>query len=119
MTDFKQLLADHHLTIREFSKRFSIPVRTAENWSTGARSMPDYLLPLLRFGLENDYPPKQAYFCEECGARFSAHPSLADLCPRCGCACVYPDTDEGRRQSIADMTDYENELAEPEETDHE
>ena len=114
MTDFKRLLAEHHLTIREFSKRFAIPVRTAENWSNGTRSMPDYLMPLLRFGLEHDYPPKQAYFCDECGARFTAHPTLADLCPRCGCACVYPDTDDGRRQSINDLTAYENKLIEQE-----
>ena len=57
------------------------------------------------------------YFCDECGARFTAEPPKptnflppAVRCPRCGCYCCYEDTNKGRAESVRDLTEYENEI---------
>ena len=50
------------------------------------------------------------YFCDECGAIFTAKKAKFIRCPKCGCYCCYENTDEGRLQSIKDLTSYENEV---------
>lgn len=57
------------------------------------------------------------YFCDACGARFTAAPVVVavdiirdPLCPACGCACVYEDSDAGKRESVAALTEYENKV---------
>ena len=57
------------------------------------------------------------YFCNTCGLRFESGPErdengmLNDICCPNGCGWnVYPDTVEGRAQSVLDLTEYENVL---------
>lgn len=57
------------------------------------------------------------YFCNMCGHRFEAGPERDengmpnDICCPGGCGWnVYPDTLEGRAQSVRDLTEHENVL---------
>lgn len=111
-TPFRLLLKKYGLTISEFSDRFEIPVRTVENWSSGSSGLPEYQLNLFEFALEKGYQ-KPAYFCaaENCGRKFNLNNSQKS-CPFCGSYEVYPNTGEGRKQSIQDNIEYENTLIE-------
>ena len=111
-TPFRLLLKKYGLTISEFSDRFEIPVRTVENWSSGSSGLPEYQLNLFEFALEKGYQ-KPAYFCaaENCGRKFNLNNSQKS-CPFRGSYEVYPNTDEGRKQSIQDNIEYENTLIE-------
>jgi DNA-binding transcriptional regulator YiaG len=41
-------------TQKEFAEYFDIPRRTLEDWEIGARGMPEYLLRLMVYKLENE-----------------------------------------------------------------
>ena len=43
----RDLLQKHGLTQKALSLRFDIPLRTIENWSTGVRTPPDYLVKMM------------------------------------------------------------------------
>ena len=109
---FRDLLTEHNITIRDFADRFGIPVRTVENWSRGANTISEYYLNLFRFAMANGYQ-KPAYFCnaENCGRTFDlANPKAP--CPYCGGYEVYPNTPEGKEQSVRDLIKYESALIE-------
>lgn len=53
MKTFKDLLAEHNISQSQFSREFEIPLRTVQNWVSGERKPPDYLLKLIEFKLKN------------------------------------------------------------------
>ncbi len=112
LTPFRLLLNKHSLTIKEFSDLFEIPIRTVENWSSGSSGLPEYQLNLFEFALKKGYQ-KPAYFCgsENCGRKFNLS-NPRECCPFCGGFEVYPNTGEGRKQSIQDNIEYANTLIE-------
>jgi DNA-binding transcriptional regulator YiaG len=52
--EFKELLKQYNLTITEFSRKFEIPFRSAQNWYSGVRKPPDYLIKLIQYKLERE-----------------------------------------------------------------
>ena len=50
--DFKSLLEQSGMNMKQFSERFNIPYRTVQNWSSGERQAPEYVLELLKFRLD-------------------------------------------------------------------
>ena len=110
-TPFRLLLKKYGLTISEFSDRFEIPVRTVENWSSGSSGLPEYQLNLFEFALKNGYQ-KPAYSCgsENCGRRFNLSDFNDKCCPYCGSIEFYPNTAEGRAESIRLELEYERRL---------
>lgn len=50
------------------------------------------------------------YFCDECGAIFTAKKANFIRCPKCGCYCCYENNEKGKAESIKDLTAYENEV---------
>ena len=60
MEDFRTLLKDSGMNIKQFSDYFEIPYRTIQNWNLGIRECPEYLLKLMQYKLENEeYAKKQ------------------------------------------------------------
>lgn len=51
---FKELREASGFNQREFGEYFGIPLRTIQNWHSGQRSCPEYLLDLMRYKLENE-----------------------------------------------------------------
>lgn len=43
----KKLLKKYKMTIKEASDRFEIPYRTIQNWSSGQRECPEYILKMM------------------------------------------------------------------------
>lgn len=43
------------LTQKDFSDKYHIPKRSIENWETGSRSCPIYVLELLEFRVRSEY----------------------------------------------------------------
>lgn len=54
MTLIKDLRAMAKLSQREFSEYFGIPKRTIEDWDSGKRTPPDYLVDLIAYKLEKE-----------------------------------------------------------------
>ena len=52
--DFKEILEQSGMNMKQFSDYFEIPYRTVQDWKSGARICPDYLLNLMRYKLENE-----------------------------------------------------------------
>lgn len=60
------------------------------------------------------------YFCDSCGYHFTdPRPErderglLNDIsCPRCGAWEIYTDDERGARDSVRDLTEYENKIRE-------
>lgn len=52
--EFKELLEQSGMNMKRFSDYFEIPYRTVQDWKSGARKCPDYLLNLMRYKLENE-----------------------------------------------------------------
>lgn len=50
----KSLRTASGMTQKEFSEFLSIPVRTIENWDSGATTPPAYVLDLIRYKLEKE-----------------------------------------------------------------
>lgn len=50
----KQLREKLHLNRREFSDYMGIPLRTIEEWESGRRKMPDYVLRLIVYRIETE-----------------------------------------------------------------
>lgn len=51
---FKELRNATGMTQKAFSEYFEIPKRTIENWDTGVRQCPEYLLKLMIYKLSNE-----------------------------------------------------------------
>ena len=43
----KSLIADSGLTQKAFAERFHIPLRTVEDWATGRRNPPEYVVRMI------------------------------------------------------------------------
>lgn len=52
--DFSQLRKRAVMTQQAMADYFGIPKRTIENWDTGARKCPEYLLNLMEYKLKNE-----------------------------------------------------------------
>lgn len=50
----KELRLSARMTQREFAGYFNIPLRTIENWETGKRNPPEYLIELIRYKLKKE-----------------------------------------------------------------
>lgn len=50
----KELRQQTGMTQKAFAAYFEIPVRTVEDWETGRRKPPEYLVKLMVFKWEND-----------------------------------------------------------------
>ena len=50
----KKLRLSARMTQREFAGYFNIPLRTIENWETGKRNPPEYVVELIRYRLEKE-----------------------------------------------------------------
>ena len=55
--DMRKQLGD---TQSEFAKRYNIPFRTVQNWETGMRKPPEYILELLKARIQEDLINKRA-----------------------------------------------------------
>lgn len=52
--EFKELLEQSEMNMKQFSDYFKIPYRTVQDWKSGARKCPDYLLILMQYKLEKE-----------------------------------------------------------------
>lgn len=52
--DIKDILADYGLTMTELSRLYGIPYRTIQDWNSGKRKAPDYVLTMLNRCLKQD-----------------------------------------------------------------
>lgn len=52
--DFKELLEKSGMNMKQFSDYFEIPYRTVQDWKSGARKCPDYLLSLIQYKIEKE-----------------------------------------------------------------
>lgn len=50
--NIKDLLQQSGMNMKQFSEHFNIPYRTIQNWSSGERKAPDYVLELIKFRLD-------------------------------------------------------------------
>lgn len=50
----RDLITASGMTQRSFAEYFRIPLRTVENWSTGSRSCPPYLIDLIEYKLRSE-----------------------------------------------------------------
>jgi putative transcriptional regulator len=50
----KELRLSTRMTQREFAGYFNIPLRTIENWETGKRNPPEYVVELIRYKIEKE-----------------------------------------------------------------
>ena len=48
----KEIAKAHGISNRELARRCGIPIRTVENWSSGAATPPDYILTLIESHLK-------------------------------------------------------------------
>ena len=56
--EFKEILKMYNLSQTNFAKKFNIPLRTVQNWVSGSRKPPEYLLQMFEtiFKYENQSP---------------------------------------------------------------
>ena len=50
----KELRLSARMTQKQFAGYFNIPLRTIENWETGKRKPPEYVVELIRYRLEKE-----------------------------------------------------------------
>lgn len=50
---FKEVREKSGMNLKQFSEFFEIPYRTVQNWESGVRKCPEYLLKLIEFRLEH------------------------------------------------------------------
>lgn len=53
-TGFKTLFEQSGMNMKQFSDYFGIPYRTVQDWKSGARKCPDYLLNLMEYKIEKE-----------------------------------------------------------------
>lgn len=49
--EFKELLEKSNMSMKQFSEYFEIPYRTVQDWKSGARKCPPYLMKLIEYKL--------------------------------------------------------------------
>ncbi len=54
MSTIKELREATGMTQKDFSEYFHIPKRSIENWESGTRSAPDYVVELIEYKLKNE-----------------------------------------------------------------
>ena len=54
MNPIKDLRAETGLTQKAFSDVYGIPLRTIENWESGVRNPPEYVVELLRYRITTE-----------------------------------------------------------------
>ena len=54
MASIKELITASGMTQKDFSEYFGIPIRTIEDWSTGKRKPPSYLIDLMLYKLKKE-----------------------------------------------------------------
>jgi DNA-binding transcriptional regulator YiaG len=50
----KELRIQSGMNIKQFSEYFGIPYRTIQNWESGQRNCPEYLLSLIEYKLKKE-----------------------------------------------------------------
>ena len=55
MLTVKEMRLSLGMTQKEFSEEYKIPYRTVQNWETGDRKPPDYVIELLERVVRQDY----------------------------------------------------------------
>ncbi len=53
---FKELVKRSGMSLVEFGIYFNIPYRTLQHWEYGTRKCPDYVIELIRYKLEKEFP---------------------------------------------------------------
>ena len=94
----REICEQYELTQAGLAKRFGIPIRTVEQWCTGKRQPPEYVVSMIRDLLENEVkhgkwllerePNGKPYcfHCSVCDDDFH-HIGITvayDYCPNCG-----------------------------------
>lgn len=117
---FRELLSRYRLSQRGAAELLGIPLRSVENWCTGTRTPPPYLIPLLDAVLtlmpgEKPHVWPHRWFCDSCGLFFGSdaphrqpdgnYSSIA--CPCCGSWDTWPDTPEEAAASVQRLTEEE------------
>jgi DNA-binding transcriptional regulator YiaG len=54
MTTIKDICTEYHLRQTELADRFDIPLRTVQDWHSGRRTPPDYVVKMMLEILERD-----------------------------------------------------------------
>ena len=96
-TTIKELCQEFHIGQSELSRRFRIPLRTVQNWHSGERKPPEYVVAMIRDLLENEVKHgKWIYIdgdvgysqvkCSRCKKMtvFGDEDELYHYCPSCG-----------------------------------
>lgn len=58
---FSDLMLKYGLSIKQISEDFHIPYRTVQNWKSGERQCPDYVMELIEYKICNEAKPKCFY----------------------------------------------------------
>ena len=53
MQTIKEICTEYNITQTELSKRFGIPLRTVQDWHSGRRTPPDYVVIMMAELLQN------------------------------------------------------------------
>ena len=56
---FNDILCTHGLCMAELHRRYGIPLRSMEDWKSGRRKAPDYVLDLLEFRIRHEINPPE------------------------------------------------------------
>ena len=59
MKTIKEIREYSGLSQAKFSEKYGIPKRSLENWESGSRKCPDYVVFLLERAVKSDFPPQQ------------------------------------------------------------
>ena len=51
---FKEIRKKSGMNLTQFAEHFEIPYRTVQNWESGTRKCPEYLLKLIEYKLNNE-----------------------------------------------------------------
>ena len=52
--DFKELLEKSGMNMTQYGEYFNIPYRTLQNWKSGVRKCPDYVMELMEYKLRKE-----------------------------------------------------------------
>lgn len=58
MKTIKEIREYSGLSQAKFSEKYGIPKRTIENWESGSRKCPDYVVALLERAVKSDFSPR-------------------------------------------------------------
>ena len=113
--NFREFLSAYRLTQAGAAERFGIPLRSIENWCSGVRTPPPYLIPLLDTVISLDPNVKPhvwpyRWFCDQCGFHFGSDVPHTDgpvFCPYCQQEFdTHPDTPEEAAASVRRLESF-------------